>query len=557
MPTGLLGIASTAIMANQRQLATTGHNIANVNTPGYHRQTVDLTEMDPSFEGGQFMGNGVRIATIARSYDNYLDTQVRTSLSASKDADTYFQLAQQIDNVTADPATSLASSLQDFFDAAQAVANDPTSTAARQLLLSNGSNLAQRFATLNTRMDQLREQVDQSLTPTVEEINGYTQGIAKLNESIVAAYSQASGNPPNDLIDQRDLLVEKLSGKMDVQVVKDSTGAINVYAGNGPALVLNNQAVRLGVQASAYDPFDKDIVIENGEHPIGITQSVQGGELGGSHRFTKDVLDPAQNELGRLAAGISVLINDQQRTGSDSNGNPGVNLFSDLTDPSANRFTSFGKNTNTGDAVLTVAFDNAPGNGPAELAASDYHMDYDGSTYTLTRLGDNTRFTAATPEFAVDGLRIGVESGDIQAGDSFLLRPERGAAGRLSVDLTDPALVAAGGIPPGGPGDNTNARALADLQHANSLLGGKASFGKMYTHLVGDIGTKTQAADIQSTAQKLLLEQATSEREAVSGVNLDEEAANLVNFQQAYQASAQLISTANETFNSLLGAMRG
>lgn len=564
MAIGLLGIASSAVMANQRQLATTGHNIANVNTPGYHRQSVEVTEMEATFDGGVFMGNGVRIATVSRSYDAYLDTQVNTSLSAFGESDTYFQLARQIDGVTADPATSLSPSLQEFFDAAQAVANDPTSTAARQVLISNGSNLAQRFSTLNTRMDQLREQVNQSLAPTVDEINAYTQGIATLNERISSAYAESQGSPPNDLIDQRNYLVEQISTKLDVQVVPDKNGSINVYASSGPALVLGNAANKLAVQDSPYDPVDKEIVIDNGTHSVPVTQSITGGELGGALRFAKEVLDPAQNALGRLAAGFSVLINNQHRAGSDANGNPGANFFTDLTDPAANRFTAFGRSSNTGDAELTVAFDNraasddSPSNGPAELMASDYRMDFDGASYTLTRLSDNTKFPPSdTPDFAVDGLRIGVTNGSAQAGDSFLIRPERGAAGKLSVNLTDPAQIAAGGIPPGGPGDNTNARILADLQNANTLMGGKATFQKTYTHLVGDVSTRTHAADIQSSAQKLLLDHATAERESVSGVNLDEEAANLVNFQQAYQASAQLIATAGETFNALLGALRG
>ncbi len=560
----LLSIAASGLLAAQRALSTTGNNLANASTEGYSRQRVELAERDPSFTGGGYVGNGVNIATIARSYDNFLNTQVRTSQSASGGAAAYDQMATQVDKLVGDSNSGLPSSLQTFFNGLQGVANDPTSTAARQVLLSRGESLANRFNSLNGQLNTLRDQTQQSLSSGVDQINTWAAGIATLNTQIVSATAYGKGQPPNDLIDQRNLLVEKLSAKVDTSVMAKQDGTIDVFIGNGQSLVMGSAANRLQTQASAYDARTRDIAIATGNQgSIVITQSLTGGEMGGLLKFGREVLDPAQNSLGRIAAGLGLAVNAQHTQGTDQNGNPGQNFFTDPTTPSD---SWFGKSSNTGNAQLSVAFDStpasatAPANGPAQLTASDYRLDFDGSgNATLTRLSDNTKFTANPPasgSFQVDGLKIAVASGAASAGDSFLIEPFRTPAGTLGLALNDPSRIAAAGKPPTGSGDNTNALALAGLQTAKGLLGGTATVQSAYSQLIGNVATQANAAGVDSTAQKKLLDQATQSRESVSGVNLDEEAANLVRFQQAYQASAQLIPALNNTFNALLSAIR-
>lgn len=543
-------------MAAQRGLATTGHNIANVNTEGYSRQRTEQIERLPSFTGAGFIGNGVDIASITRSYDSFLSTQLRSSLSAHGELSAYHAMASQIDNFIADPDASLSPSLQSFFNAVQDVANDPTSIAARRVMLSEGETLVHRFNIMNGRMDELRSQVNQSLSTNIDEINGLARGIAGLNERIVAAYNQA-GKAPNDLLDQRDLLVERLSEKVGTSVYEQKDGSLNVFIGNGQALVMGTTAGQLSLQSSAYDPNEKDIAITTGgSSTVVITGAISGGEIGGLLRFVSEVLDPAQNAMGRIAAGLAATFNAQHAAGSDLNGNPGTNFFSDVSDTAIGQYSWFKKQTNTGTAALTIAFDNAAGNGPADLTASDYRLDFDGTEYRLTRLSDNYLFPPnTTGNFTVDGLSISV-TGSAAAGDSFLIRPFRRVAGDLSVSLTDPREVAAAGTPFAGPGDNTNARALAQLQATPALLGGKATYQDAYNEIVGDVGTRTHAAEIDRTAQEQLLDHARQARDSVSGVNLDEEAANLLKYQQAYHAAAQLIPALNNMFDALIGAVR-
>jgi len=556
MAGGLLGIATSGLMAAQRGLTTTGHNIANVNTDGYSRQRTEQVERLPSFTGAGFVGNGVDVASITRSYDSFLNTQLRSSLSAHAELETYHGMAAQVDNFIADPDASLSPSLQSFFNSVQDVVNDPTSIAARRVMLTEGETLVQRFNVLNSRMDDLRSQVNQSLSTNIDEINGLAKGIASLNERIVVAYNQA-GKPPNDLLDQRDQLAEQLAQKVGTSLFEQKDGTLSVFIGSGQALVMGSMANQLSLQNSPYDPNQKDIAITaGGSNAVVVTSAISGGEIGGLLRFGSEILDPAQNALGRIAAGLAATFNAQHLTGSDLSGNAGANFFSDVTNPAIGQYSWFNKQTNGGNAVLSVAFDNSAGNGPADLTASDYRLDYDGANYTLTRLNDNTQFNSATGTFTVDGLNIGIGSGSAAANDSFLIRPFRRTAGDLTVSLTDPREIAAAGSPFTGPGDNTNARALAQLQTTASLLSGKATYQDAYNEIVGDVGTLTHAAEIDSTAQKQLLDHARQARDSVSGVNLDEEAANLLRYQQAYQAAAQLIPVLSEMFDTLIGAVR-
>ena len=555
MTNALLGIASSGLMAFQRSLATTGHNIANVNTEGFSRQRVDLVEA-PAHPGATgFLGGGVEIVSVTRSYDNFLDNQVRTSTSTHAELDSYHRMAAQVDGIIADQDTSLSPSLQAFFNSVRGVTNDPTSVAARRVMLAEGEHLVQRFNVLDKRMDELRGQVNQGLMGSVDEINTLASGIATLNQRVVAALGQSGGKqPPNDLMDQRNLLLEKLSEQIDTQVVAQDDGSLNVFVGTGQSLVLGTNTFRLKVQDSAYDANSKDIAISaGGSGAVVITDNLHGGEVGGLLEFTHRVLDPAQNALGRIAVGVSLQFNRQHRLGSGLDGQPGGDFFAEPT--VSPTLTIFPKSGSSG--TLTVNY-----NDPTQLRASDYRLDYESTAtpaYALTRLSDNKvvarngtgDFTGAN---SVDGLDIKLMGAT--SNGSFLIQPTQAAAGQIGLNMTDPRRIAAASTPTGGPGDNRNAGALADLQTGLNLLDGTATYQDAYSEIVGNVGALTHAAEINSSAQKNLLEHATQARDSISGVNLDEEAANLIKFQQSYQAAAQLINVANSIFASLLGAVR-
>jgi len=377
-----------------------------------------------------------------------------------------------------------------------------------------------------------------------------------------------------------------------------------------------------------------------------------GGTLGGLIAFRSDALDVAQNALGRIALTLATNFNDQHHLGMDLTGALGGDYF------------AMGS---TGPTVKSGVSNAVPGQQPSvtisnvgALTTSDYRLSYNGGTYTLQRLSDNTTQSFATLPQTVDGLTFDAGSWVPVSGDSFLIQPTRGASASLALAITDPRAIAAaapirtvtpltntgtGSIDPGtvidttnaafttslgaltppilirfdststytlydntnpsapvaleGPlaysagsdvfptpgaldygyrikisgapaagdafnvewnssgfSDNRNGVALGGLQTKDTMEGGTATYLSVYSAVVAQIGTKAHEAEITGQAQQSLLSQAQNARDQLSGVNLDEEAANLLRYQQAYQAAAKTMDIAGKLFDELLALGR-
>jgi flagellar hook-associated protein 1 FlgK len=336
--------------------------------------------------------------------------------------------------------------------------------------------------------------------------------------------------------------------------VNNDDGSINVYIGTGQALVINNQAYTLAFTNNAYDPTQKEISLVTPGSTVNVTQQLSGGKIGGLLDVREEVIDAGQAALGRIAVALSNTFNTQHQLGDDLNGNPG-GLFFNAVDASAPKsLPSSSNNPASGNISVTI-------NNVSELKASDYRLNYDGSssTFSLMRLSDNTvvdsgfNVGSLPRTIANEGITIDL-SGTVAGGDSFLLVPTRYAASQMGLAISDPAEIAAAAN--GSPvGDNSNALALAALQTQGTMNGGTSSYLDAYSEMVADIGIQTHRAAVNGDAQKALLNQAIESREALSGVNLDEEAANLIKYQQAYQASAQVISVVDNMFQTLFNAV--
>ncbi len=639
-----INIGLSALNAFQRSLNTTAHNVANVDTPGYSRQVVDLVTLPPSFSGGGWSGSGVQVATVRRQYDAFLGEQVRNSLSASGEADAMETFASQLDDLYADPSLSLDSTLQQYFSALNDVANDPTSVAARQSLLAEAETLADRFHFLSGRTDEIARSVNQQLQGAVDDVNSISKAIAELNDAIVKTQGTNDQRPPNDLLDQRDELVNRLSSLVQVSYYEQDDGALNVFIGNGQTLVLGNRATPLSVAAGDADTTQVRIMYGAGAAARDISTQLQGGEIGGLLRVRSELIEPAQSRLGLVAVGLADAVNAQHRLGIDLTGTQGGDFF---TAPTGEVLDS---RLNTGTGSVSITIDDV-----SALQPSDYRLTYDGTDYTLRRLSDGASWTNPT---TVDGFSLSITAG-AAAGDSFLVRPVRGAAADIAVAISDvnriaaaaplragaavdtngapvntgsgrigapavgsatglplaspvtltfsadadglghpgfvvggvasppllydPATESAGktftlaaagsasftvsGVPVSGDGfvignngsrssDNRNALALAAVQRAKTLLGGSATVQDGFAQVVSDVGTRTRQAQQSAEAQQGLLNRAQEAQSAVSGVNLDEEAANLIHFQQLYQAAAQVVTVAQTLFDTLLAAVR-
>ena len=633
MSNSMFYIGLSGLNAAQAALVTTGHNTANVNTAGYSRQTALVSSSGGMYSPGVgFFGSGAKVVDVARSYDQYLTSQLNQAQSANQSLTTYYTQISQIDNLLANQTAGLASQLQKLFTSVQAVANTPADPSARQQLISSSQALANQFRSMDQYLTGLNANVNEQIVGNVDQINNYAGQIANLNKQ-VALLSNSTGNQaPNDLLDQRDQLVFELGKLVGTKVVIEDGGQYNVFIGNGQTLVLGDKATRLAVTASASDPGRATLATVNASgNAVEMQESLlSGGSLGGLLQFRGETLATAQNSLGRIAISLADTFNFQQKLGIDLNGVPGAEFFSHAD------AGVIGSSRNTGTLLVTAMVSNS-----SQLTISDYRLNIAaGPTYTVTRLSDNT---VVTPDGAgaYDGVKLAFGGGPAATGDSFLIQPTRTGARDLAVIVTDPAKVAAAspiitgnvagnqgsgaisagsvdasylaaplggtvtltysspsltfsGITPppaaivyspgapisfngititisgtpsnndtftigkntGGVSDGSNALLLGALQIKKAMASGTSTFNEAYGQLVSTVGNKARQVQIANTTQTSLTTQIRAAQQSVSGVNQDEETANLLMFQQMYQASAKVIQTASTMFDAVLGISR-
>ncbi|NOZ53408.1 MAG: flagellar hook-associated protein FlgK [Gammaproteobacteria bacterium] len=544
-----LTTAVSGLLAYQRAIATVSHNIANVGTEGYSRQRVDLMSRTPQLLGNSYVGRGVQTSAVDRIYDKFLVNQVDTRTSSYGELKAYSSMASQLDTLLGDTDIALGSSLQQFFSAVQDVSTNPTSTPARQVMILKGESLTDRLRSLDRHLEDMRSSVNAQLDVMVGQVNSLAESISEINRDIVAS----GGGSANDLLDQRDRLVNDLSKLVNVTSVAINDGSINVYVGTGQSLVLGAATNKLSLSNNEFDVTQKEVALQVGTSTVAISKQVTGGEMGGLLRVRQDVIIPSQNALGRIAISLANTFNTQHRLGADFNGNAGGDFFTAVDTASPRVLPSVGNAASSGTVSVSIADVNA-------LQVSDYRLNYNGSDFLLVRQSDNTVVDSG---FAVSDLPRTVASegisislaGTVVAGDSFLILPTRFAASASGVDITNPAAIAAAASGTA-VGNNSNALALVALQTQKSLAGSTATYQGAFGEIIADVGIKTNQALVNGKAQKALLEQAQASRSAVSGVNLDEEAANLLKFQQAYQASARVVTIVDSLFQTLIDAVR-
>ncbi len=542
MPSGILGTALTGLMAFQRAMQTSSNNVSNVNTEGYSRQSTNLDTAASTFSNGNYIGNGVNVSNVTRSYDQFISNNIRTSASTLGDADRFQTMTAQVDNLMANADTGMANTMKSFFSAVNAVASDPTSIPARQVMVTNSGTLATQFNSVSSQLEKLREQNNAYMQTNIDSINNYTQNIADLNNKISAVTRGGGTQFPNELLDQRDQLLAKLAENIDVSTLARADGSVDVFVGQGQALISGDSRSKLTLVNSSTDAMQKDVLM-NG---LNVNNQFSSGSLAGAMRFRDQVLDPAQQQLGLVAAGLGLSFNNMHKQGFDLNGAAGTDMFA--FQPA--NVPVYAMNGNTGGSI-TVTFDPTSIN---QLRASDYRLDYNAGAYSLTRLSDNTKILLPTGGLPanVDGMTI-TENSVATGSSSFIIRPTYQAALNMRAIITDPKAIAASSTT--ADGDNINALALANLEKQSTLIDNK-SFSETYQQMVAKVGTSANAANVTLSAQKALNNQAIEARANFAGVNLDEEAANLVKFQNAYQASSQVVAISKTVFDSLLSAIR-
>jgi flagellar hook-associated protein 1 len=629
----MLATGVSGLMAFQRALDTTSHNIANASTDGYSRQQVQLASNPADLTGAGWVGTGVNVDSVRRLYDTAVAGQANTASSGFQQLDTFATYAARVDNLFSDTTTGLSTTLQNFMNSVQAVADSPADVASRQVLLSQAQTLTDRLKGFDSSLRSMDSQVTAQMGSEAITVSQLAKNIASLNQQIVTARG-STGQPPNDLMDQRDKLIKDLSTHVSTSTVVQSDGAINVFIGSGQAIVMGTTASTLSVSNDDYGRGGARLLLSTSGMSADVTNAISGGTIGGLLQFRSQMLQPAANAVGQAAVTLATLVNQQQAAGLDLQGQVGTSMFS------IGGVNVLPSTLNGGSG--TVAVTRA---GTGGLTTADYQLDYTGSNWRMTRTDTGAVVplggagTALSP-FTADGLSI-VVGGTPQAGDRFLVQPTATAVAGMQVSISQPEKVAAaamlltsasatntgtgsidaGSVPAtaawvrgnytlsftsanawqakdaagntvasgaytagspiafngvqvtvsgspatgdsflvkdnaGGTGDNRNALKIAALLNSPVLSGGTVSLNDAVGRLIGDVGVQTNQAQTGRDAQQIVLSDANSAMSNVSGVNLDEEAANLIRYQQAYQAAAKVISVANSLFQTLLDATK-
>ncbi|MEG7492459.1 flagellar hook-associated protein FlgK [Enterobacter hormaechei] len=540
----LINSAMSGLSAAQSALNTVSNNISSYNVAGYTRQTTILGASNSTLTGGGWVGNGVYVSGVQREYDAFITNQLRAAQNHSSGLTTRYQQMSKIDDVLSDTTNSLSANLQDFFQSLQTLVSNAEDPAARQTVLGKADGLVNQFKTNDQYLRDQDAQVNTAISTSVDQINNYAKQIANLNDQISRLTGVGAGASPHELLDQRDQLVSELNKIVGVDVTVQDSGTYNISIANGYTLVQGSNASQLAAVKSSADPARTTIAyVDAAAGNVEISEKqITTGSLGGLLTFRSQDLDQARNTLNQMALAFADAMNTQHQAGFDANGDKGGKLF-DFGSPAV---LSNGKNT--GSASVTATMTDS-----TKVQATNYKVEYNGTDWTITRLSDNTSFTAkpdASGNLSFDGLNVKI-SGSANNKDSFIVKPVNDVIVNMDVAISDESKLAMASAQGSGESDNTNGQKLLDLQSAK-LVGGNKTFNDAYAALVSTVGSTTASLKTSSETKVNVVTQLTKQQQSISGVNLDEEYGNLQRYQQYYLANAQVLQTASTLFDALI-----
>ena len=657
----LMNVGVSALNANQQALTTVGHNIANVNTPGYSRQTVYTNALHGQNMGNGFIGKGVQVATVMRNYSALLNRQSNAA-NAIHAADTSrLQGLMQMQDVFKGGDGSLGAAVTNMMNAFVDVQAAPSDATGRNVVLTRMSELAARFHAASNMLEEQDYSTAQQLRNNALLVNDKASQVARLNNEISRAL--ATGHQPNDLLDARDQVIREINQYVQTTQVAADDGSISLFVGGSQALVLGINSGQLSVEETKEYPGSQRMALyfsQPGGQQLELTAAiVGGGEIAGLLKFRNEDLAEGRNLLGRLAMTIGHELNLQNQRGLTLNGQQGGALFAlPTTSTGYGNITGY---SNIGPGAATTQVMDA-----SQLKPSEYRLIFEGSPLApvLTRMSDGKVFNAtSTPPlnmgnlatgFDADGLRFIVPAATLAAavsGNSMLFKPFSTAASEIEALVHNPDELAAAsaltaninknntgklqltqlgandftGIPaaqdpvrltfdgagqvtyeiynhlsstwgpasapmdytPGQPitingwsitltgtpaaGDTVDVANALDFGEAFRLNAGNAgafldlrdkkvfdqgtTLSDGFSAAMAVVGTRTQSVQLAKKLSSTVAKNLEMDRTAVSGVNLDEEAARLLQYQQAYQASSKVIQIAQSLFDSVLNAV--
>lgn len=608
----ILSIATAATNTYKRAIEVTSHNVANIGTEGYSRQRAEIVSNTPSITGPNFLGGGSKVSSIERVYAEYIQNQYVNANSLKQRYEEQLVLSKKVEGIIASNDEGVQDFMQRLFDSFQNLAGNPTSSANRQLVIDESNNMESLIKNMVNVLNETGDQVNNQVRDLVAEINNRVDTINTINQQVASAISNDT-QPPNDLLDQRDQAIFELGQYMDIKTFPQEDGQVNVYTGDGRLPLITDGTVNyLESGRTEFTDEGRTEVFMNiaGQRRM-ISDNISHGELGAVLDFRKNMLDKSMNELGLTLNGLVASTNWQHYQGYDLNGDAGGNIYEPLN------MTALKSNRNNGpedgsnisvsftpNIAALPGFNGQPPYTPAtqpatygdkqtfleaantaigEFQAREYEVRVNGAgnydIYDHKAGGTPLATVAFGGTVELDGLFFDfstVGAGTVQTGDKFLIKPHQEMMQNFDTVITDGKELATRGqtpidannddslldeVPsPAAYGDNVNFANMASLQTkkllyadasgnaSESLLGG-------YSVMATNVGMYVRGTDIQLTAQTNVFDQVSLRRESYSGVSMDEEAANLLRFQQAYEAAAQMIQTSQTLFQSILNVI--
>jgi len=535
----ILDIGKSALFASQTALNVTSNNIANVNTPGYSREAVVLSIANPVSTSGGMVGMGVMISGIQRSYDRFIQAQLLGQGQSQGRSSAMDNTWGQIESVfNESQGTGLSSALLDYFNAWQDVANDPTSQTPRTALLQKANTLTTNARSMERSILSTLNGASDGISDAVTRVNEIAADIAKLNGQISLQEAGSSAQSANELRDQRDQKLTALAQLVDFSTYEDNNGSLTVTVGMRN-LVSGTRTNTLS--AAATSDGSMNLVLDG----ISITGNVQKGEIGGLLAAQSDIQSTALVGLRKLVASITQQVNQLHQAGFGLDGSTANDFFAPL---------QLSTSTNSTGASVTASAITSQ----TALTLDEYTVTFDtvGGTYSVLNKQTGatvipaTAYNAAGTAITLPGISVTI-AGPVTSTDTFTISPLANAVSNFSVAMTDPRKVAAASAP-ALPGDNTTALQIAQLTDAAQLNLGNTVFSDYYSNIVSTVGVMKRSASDGLTFDNNLMSALSAKRDSISGVSLDEEAANLVRYQRSYEASARMISVADQLMQTIL-----
>lgn len=445
----LLNIGLSGLAASKTQLSVTGHNITNVNTAGYSRQSAIQSTRTPQYTGAGYIGSGSQVVDVRRLASGFLTDQLRSATSQNAEVSAFKDQIEQLDALLSDSTTGISPALQSFFASLQTAAQNPSGNEGREALLAQAQGLSKTFNTLYDQLDKQNTLINQQLGSLATQVNNLAKSVASYNDAI--AKGRASGSEPNDLIDARDEVVRKISEMVGVQAVSQDDGSMSLFIGTGQPLVVGTSVSTLRAVPGTNDPSRYQLELVKGDAVQNVTSQITGGEIGGLIAYRDTALDGTYNKLGQLALTFADTINKQLGQGLDLSGNAGSKLFGDINEASIAALRVLGRSGNS-NAVSSAALNITD---TSKLNASDYRLDFVGpgaNDFIARRLSDNATidvsvtssgmpatYTLSFADTSTPPIGQGFEvtlDALPSAGDSFTLQPTRRGSADIISSLT-------------------------------------------------------------------------------------------------------------------------